>query len=361
MSKRELAAAFLGNRFTPYWRFSSGARTKGLRILAYHRVLDDDPRAFPFDEELISATTEMFYRQMKFVQRHFEVISFRELAERERADRPWPERALIITFDDGYRDNYTNAWPILREVGLTATIFLTTGHIGSTELFWWDAVAYCLKRIKQTSITLSDFISEPMALASADDRRRAKDRILAWLKQIPEERRRDFVGQLVAKLDAPLPEGAAEALPLAWKEVRQMAASGIEFGSHSVTHPILTQVSQTQLKAEAVVSKQTIEQELGQEVLAFAYPAGRRDRFNQTVRAMIAQSGYRYALSYDEGMALEAHTDRFALPRIHSERDLSLNLFRANLLFPQLMLRNKQALSAPPSQAAPYSLSAGRL
>lgn len=356
MSKRELAAAVLGNRVTAYWRFLPGAHLKGLRILAYHRVLDDDPRAFPFDEELISATTEMFYRQMQFVRRHFEVVSFRELAECEHANRPWPDRAVIVTFDDGYRDNYTHAWPILKELGMTATVFLATGYIGSAELFWWDVVAYCLKHTRRPTVTLSAISSEPMAMASTDERRRAKAQILAWLKQAPEATRHHFVAQLGAELEVALPDSLAQEMHLSWAEARQMAAAGIEFGSHSVTHPILSQVSETQLKLEATVSKRAIEQQLGQEALAFAYPAGRRGRFNQASQAMISRSGYRYALSYDEGLAMEAHSDHYALPRIHVERDQPLSLFRANLLFPRLMFSGEPNKAAPPYQAAPYPL-----
>ena len=143
MVKRRLAASVFGNEIARrvWWRNPR----PGLRILAYHRVLDDDESSFPFDEEVISATTDDFCRQMKFARDNFEIISFRDLEICEQQGRPWPKRALIITFDDGYRDNYTNAFPILREFGLTATIFLTAGHIGLRELFWWDLVAYCIK------------------------------------------------------------------------------------------------------------------------------------------------------------------------------------------------------------------------
>src|ERR1051325_10779957 len=112
MSKRELAARVLNNAATrSVWR-ATGLSRSGLRILAYHRVWDEPSASFPFDEGVISATSEAFYRQMKFVSRNFNVVSFADLDHCEREGRCWPERALLITFDDGYRDNYTNAFPI---------------------------------------------------------------------------------------------------------------------------------------------------------------------------------------------------------------------------------------------------------
>src|SRR5262245_15695018 len=108
MSKRELAASLLDNRLVRSFWHATGHFQKGLRILAYHRVLDDKAESFAFDEAVISADSEAFYQQMKFVSRHFDVVSFADLYQCEKAGRRWPDRALVVTFDDGYRDNYTN-------------------------------------------------------------------------------------------------------------------------------------------------------------------------------------------------------------------------------------------------------------
>ena len=338
MGKREQVATILGAPLAHRVWDSSGAGAKSLHILAYHRVLDDDHATFAFDEAVISATTETFRRQMEFVSRNFNVISFNQLAGFEREDRAWPERALIITFDDGYRDNYFNAFPVLREMGFSATIFLAVAHINESKLFWWDFIAYCFKQTPLSSVTLPLFESNPLSLADAGARRKATDRVLDWIKEVPESTKREFIATLADNLEARLPENLAAGMHMTWDEAREMLAGGIEFGSHTVTHPILSNVNAEQLAKEVSESKRIMEQELGSEVLAFSYPVGGRTSFNEAVKTEVKKCGFRYAVSYREGVAKRA-SDPFALPRIHIETSHSLNLFRANLMYPKIMLR----------------------
>ncbi len=345
MSKRELVARALDN---PVARklLPVGGEARGLRILAYHRVLDDDPAEFAFDQDLISASRHAFREQMKFARANFDVISFKDLYGCEVEGRSWPQRAIIVTFDDGYRDNYTNAFPVLKELGIPATIFLATGHIGKQKLFWWDEIAWCVKQSRRQSITLPQISAEAVPLASATDRQQAIKKILAWIKDVPEEVRAEFVSTLARRTDAPAPNGLASGMHLSWDEVKEMAASRIEFGSHTVTHPILANVDEVQLKEEIAASKKTIERNLGEETLVFAYPVGRASRFGKRAEEAVARCGYRYAVSYDEGLATQDPSERYVLRRIHVEREHSMSLFRANLMFPRLMIREMRTRAA---------------
>jgi peptidoglycan/xylan/chitin deacetylase (PgdA/CDA1 family) len=338
MGKREQVATILGNPLAHRVWDSSGAGGKSLHILAYHRVLDDDHATFPFDEAVISATTETFRRQMDFVRRNFNVISFEQLAGYESENRPWPERALIITFDDGYRDNYANAFPVLREMGFSATIFLAVSHIGEARLFWWDFIAYCFKQTRLSSVTFPLFSSEPLSIADARERRQVTDRVLDWIKEVPEEVKSEFVATLPANLEVRMPENLAAGMHLTWDEVREMVAGGLEFGSHTMTHPILSNVNAAQLEEEISESKKILERELERESIAFSYPVGGRTSFNEAVKDVVKKCGFRFAVSYREGVAKKT-SDPYTLPRIHIETSHSLNLFRANLMYPKIMLR----------------------
>lgn len=337
MIKKELAARMLDNLVARFWSVAGGGQ-KGVRILAYHRVLDDEPGSFPFDEDVISAKTEAFREQMKFAKRNFDIVSFRDLRRCEAEGRAWPERGLIVTFDDGYRDNYSNAMPVLKELGIPATIFLATGYIGRKNLFWWDAIAYSVKHTDRPSIHYPELSPEPVSLATVADRRRAIEMILGYVKEIPEEMRLVFQDRLYRDLGVRPSDRVADRMHLSWDEVRNMSACGIEFGSHSVTHPILANVSRRQLEEEVSESKRMIERNTGQEVLAFAYPAGRTSRFNKMAEEAVARAGYSYAVSYEEGLASQDRSDPYSLSRIHVERDQSPSRFRANVMFPALML-----------------------
>jgi peptidoglycan/xylan/chitin deacetylase (PgdA/CDA1 family) len=336
MSKREIAARVMDNRLIRgFWQASERGK-KGLRILAYHRVLDDNSRTFPFDGDVISASSEDFYQQMKFVSRHFDVISFADLYQCELENRDWPERGLIVTFDDGYRDNYTNAYPILKAFNLPATIFLVTGHIGRSKLFWWDAVAYCVKQTRLATKDFPEIAAQPLQLR--DRKETAIQQILSWIKRVPDEVSRAFVARLPVELEVDMPESISAGMHLCWNEVKEMAANKIEFGSHTVTHPILANVCEEQLEKELSESKKTIEQQLNKEVLSLAYPVGRKSRFNQLAQTIATKQGFRYAVSYEEGIVFQEACDRYAMPRVHVETDFSKSLFRANLMFPQWIL-----------------------
>jgi len=357
-SKRALAAKALGSAVArPFPR----ARSRELRILAYHRVLDDDPGSFQYDEGVISATTEVFERQVQFVAKNFDVISFKDLVQFELGTLPIPKWPLIITFDDGYRDNYTNAFPVMRRHALPATIFLAAEYIGKDRLFWWDLVAYCVKHSAATSVVLPDVSTVPVSLATAEDKRLVIGNILQWIKRVPDKAKNKLVDELPDLLHVTLPDLSKEPLQLTWDEVREMAAGGIEFGSHTMTHPILSNVGTDALEHEIAGSKRLIEQELGKEIVAFAYPVGGQRHFNCEAQVAVAQSGFRYAVSYINGVASmddclrteAADTgngrsdllpgNRFSMPRIHVEAADPLSLFRANLNFPKIMLDRQPA------------------
>ena len=338
MSKKEKAATILGGAFARrVWRTAVG-RDRSLRILGYHRVLDDDPGEFAFDDGVISATTKDFRRQMEFARRNFNVVSFRDLAECERSNRPWPERALLITFDDGYRDSYTNAFPILKELNLPATFFLITGHVGRADLLWWDLIAYCFLHTPHRSVTLPEVSRAPLPLCTRGQRRLAVRSILSWIKLASEEIKDDFLFRLPSELGVSLPRHT-ERMHLSWNEVREMSRHRIEFGAHTVTHPVLSRVCEGRLEEEVRQSKRDIEESLGTPVLVFSYPVGDKLTYGDPARRAVARAGFRYAVSYLEGAAEPTSLDRYGLPRIHVAAERSHKLFRANLMFPRLMQR----------------------
>ncbi|HEY6334216.1 MAG TPA: polysaccharide deacetylase family protein [Blastocatellia bacterium] len=354
VSKREMAARILGGHLAGSL---GGLFGGGLRILAYHRVLNDDPASFPYDGGVISCSTRVFEEQVSFVAKNFDVISFNDLRAFEDGRIKLPGRPLVITFDDGYVDNYTNAFPVLKRAGISATIFLAAGYIGKDQLFWWDAVAYAVKHSRFRSVVLPQISPTPIQLESAANKQRAVAAILQWIKGAPDASKNRLVEDLPQVLGVDLNPARRQRMQLSWDEVREMAACNIEFGSHTLTHPILSNVAPGQLEREIAGSKKLIEKELNKEIIAFAYPVGGKHHFNPEVAAAVAQTGYRYAVSYINGvpaldqvlspswpsLSLQECTghrssERFSMSRIHVEAADSMRLFRANLMFPGIML-----------------------
>lgn len=338
MSKRELAASLLSHKLAqPLWRLTP--QHGYLRILAYHRVWDESPEDFAFDEQLISASSEDFHCQLEWARRHFEVLSFADLHACDKENRPWPRRALIVTFDDGYADNYTHAFPILKQLNLPATIFLSTGYLDNPRLFWWDAIAYCVKHTPLAKINLPHVSPQALPLQSQASQRHSINQILRWIKSVPEEEKNAFLEQLPDLLQVTLPTDISSAHQLSWQQVQEMSKNGIEFGGHSVTHPILTNISAMQLNEEIAGSRCIIEKHIQKEVLVFSYPNGQS---SPVVQEAVRCAGYSYSTAYFAGVAHPSQGN-YSLPRIAVETDFSFALFQASLLFPHIMLKGRSS------------------
>src|SRR5262245_44701688 len=152
-NKREFLARVFGRLgvLRVLERVAAGIRP-GLVVLTYHRIAD--PGADPFYDPVISATPESFRAQLEWLRRHLRILSLEELLARREAGRPWREPAALVTFDDGYRDNFEAAVPILRAGNIPATFFLPTAFLESPRLPWWDRVAYVIKQTRQRRLEL---------------------------------------------------------------------------------------------------------------------------------------------------------------------------------------------------------------
>ena len=143
----------LQQRFSRWRVRHSSMAVKPLYILNYHRILNAH-NDFPFDRGVISTTPELFKEEMTFCKEHFNVVSFSDLTGALLNQINGYQPLLIITFDDGYDDNHQIAFPILKELDLKATFFLTVNLIGSNKLFWWDEVAYAINNMDRDRLDL---------------------------------------------------------------------------------------------------------------------------------------------------------------------------------------------------------------
>lgn len=198
-------------------------------ILAYHRVQDSAEDAH------MSVRTRTFERQIDYLQKHFQILSLDRIEESRRY--PEKEDCCIITFDDGYRDNYLNAYPVLKKRHVPAAIFVVSGNVGKSSKW-----------------------------VSGD-------------------------------------------------EMRDMVSHSMTIGSHTVSHPLLTDISSDEAFNEIMASKIQLEEMLGKTVDYFAYPRGKRTNYNETIRKMVENSGYKAAVTMENGL-IGQERNRFELKRI---------------------------------------------
>jgi peptidoglycan/xylan/chitin deacetylase (PgdA/CDA1 family) len=263
-----------------------GRSRPAFQVLTYHRVNDDADPFFP------ALPTRVFEQHMAYVSRAYRVLTVEDLVERMgRGDLP--RHAIAITFDDGYRDTLTHAAPILARLGLPATVFLATGFIGTGEIPWVDRVALALKRTEMRSM-VSPW-GEAVGLAEAADRVRALELTLRYLKQLPDESRREVVEILLERLAVPDEAGAGSML--SWEDVRALRKIGFSIGAHTVEHPILSRIDGARAWAEIVGSRDSIAAECGDVPRAFAYPNGRTEDYTAAVVDLVRRAGFTCAVT----------------------------------------------------------------
>jgi peptidoglycan/xylan/chitin deacetylase (PgdA/CDA1 family) len=231
------------------------------------------------------------------------------------AGRPLPRGAVCITFDDGYLNNYEVAWPALRRHGLPATIFLTAGFIGTSIVLWPDRLAHALSTGRTDQVKVGDDV---WPLTTPGDVGKAWSEICGRLKGLPEPR----MQATLADVDAQCGTAQGEDLAFAdsrlmdWEQAREMHASGsIEFGSHTMTHPILSRITEDRLRAELEDSRRIIEGELGSPCATLAYPNGGPEDVTDAVIECAKSVGYTHALTTTLGRA-GVGMDRYRLPRV---------------------------------------------
>jgi len=339
IDKKALLARCLvsGRMLAPLARIRSACRAD-VPILAYHRIWDircED--AFPFDVELVSASVAEFRWQMEYVRENFDPITFAALLDILEGITPAPPRPIIITFDDGFEDNFENAFPILSALEIPATIFLSTGYIASQQTFWYDRLAHMLLLAPERELTAKGFAETIQLGPDAKSRRRALRKVLAELKLMPNQCRLEVLGHLEFEL-GPLSEDrpSLESRPLNWDQVREMAQAGIEFGSHTVTHPILANLTDDELEFELAESRRAIEMQTGKPVTTISYPVGGRNAFNDRVRQEVQRAGYRLGVSYIPGTNPLSGLDHYGLRRQHVERYTERSYFAAMLGLPEV-------------------------
>lgn len=302
----------------------------GILILNYHRV--GDSRHSLFDRNLWSATDQDFDQQMGMIAKQFDVIG---LPDFERALRERRGRYVMVTFDDGYCDNYTNAFPILKRHGVPATFFLTTGFLDSQQVPWWDEIAWMVRTTARPSLEANRWVTAPLEF-DEPNREVAIRRLLNVYKGLPDEVTDSYLSFLATTLQTGrCQKDAADGMWMTWDMIREMQSNGMTFGGHTVTHPVLANQSSAQQDWEVGECKRRLVEELGESIEAFSYPVGGRSSFNAFTRAALAKHGFRWGFSYIGGRYEYGSTDPFAINRAAIELDVTPPMFRAITTLPQ--------------------------
>ena len=290
-----------------WWIRRSGQR---LIILNYHRATGGD-----------------LHRQMLYLHRHYRILHLEEALEelytpheeKRVADRRMP---LVLTFDDGYHDNYTYGFALASELQVPITIFLIPGYIESGDYFWWLEGKRLARRSQVSEVTIE---GRTYYLGSSREQRAMAQAIDTRLRHARSIAEREAFLATVRKAFATLSNVTVEeeaVLPLTWEEVYKMEEGGwVSFGAHTMHHPILAYLTGPQeVQREVGECRTKLEKQLGHPVRIFAYPVGQLQHIGADVLHAVRQAGYDWALTTRYGFNTP-HSDPHLLRRIEVDVD----------------------------------------
>ncbi|MBI5588793.1 MAG: polysaccharide deacetylase family protein [Deltaproteobacteria bacterium] len=311
-------------------------------ILMYHRVLRDDDEAIPHMQPGMYVTESSFERQMGYVSANYEVISVADLIlSLDKGGLDPGKRYCIVTFDDGWRDNFLHAYPVMKRRGIQATIFLTTGFIGTGKWFWHEKARYLFMHGRNDAARIcrellasgkasGDIISS--VLGAIEDTEGAEghavtDAVVERLKAFGETSIEDSLKRIYEPLGLRAPD---DRVFLNWHEVEEMSKSGISFGSHTRTHRLLTTLAPGEAREELEGSLRDLSGGKINRVPAFCYPNGNLD---DGIVKMVKECGYLAAFTTSFGFEDALPEDPFRMKRIgvHNDVSSSIPLFAFHL------------------------------
>ena len=296
MIKRAIKTAFHASGAMAAARWVNRKRP---RILMYHRFAD----------------REAIAQQCAHIRKYYTPVSLRQVSEWLTAGGGWPDNALAVTVDDGYRDFYQVAYPVFREYGIPACTYLVSDFLDGRLWLWVDRVRWA-------------YLHSDSVAGTRDERLRTARTGIEAAKRMPNQERLAWLEVLPCDLKVQIPEEApAEYRALRWDEVREAAANGMEFGAHTKTHPILSMVEgDRELRDEIAGSKRRIEEELGRAVDHFCYPNGSLEDFSAAAVDVVRTAGFRTATTTERGF-VTAKADALRLRRIGVEPGLDERYF----------------------------------
>jgi peptidoglycan/xylan/chitin deacetylase (PgdA/CDA1 family) len=305
-------------------RFLHGLQGK-VAILTYHRVLSREDAAACCVQPGMYVTPDTFETHVKFLRRHFQILSLPDLLNMW-SDKSWDSqsRYCVVTFDDGWLDNYLYALPILSRHGVPATVFLPTGFIGTARWFWPDVLAWLVRRYADSALKVKRHTVSMVRsrhpwcvwvgeLSTAEE----SDALIERCKGESLDQINDLIVSVAGALEVNLP---ADRQVIDWNEARHMAKAGVTFGSHSVTHRIMTNLPHEVVYAEAKESLEVLRRQGLNPVPVFCYPNG---NWSPEVAEWVKAAGYEAATTTRFGYESSAPGNSFGVKRVNVHQDMT--------------------------------------
>lgn len=313
--------------FRPFLKTLNGLAVDMPRVFVWHRF------TAPMKEKTGRVAADVFGWQLDRIRKDFQVLTLDKTLQYFLEHHQWPKRSVILTIDDGYRDFYHWAYPELRKRSLQATLFVTVNFVAGKIWLWPDRLQWGLDESAATEVALP-FSGELRRFSLKD----LHDKAIAWkicsdhCITLADVNKKRFIRSVLGALQVSCPDKPTEEYrAMTWDELQEMDKNGIEIGSHTMNHPILSRIGQEALTEELGTSKKTLEAKLGHGISTFCYPNSGPGDINETVIASVQEAGYSGAVF---GTDLKTwHPDKVPRMGVSSDRtDFLWKLYGGELL-----------------------------
>ena len=297
---------------------------KKLLVIMYHGVTANDYTP-PIWTQL---PQEKFKQQLEFLRMHYVPVSLTEVNAAIRGESTLPERAVLITFDDGLKNNYSVAFPLLQQLDMPAAIFLTVGLIGSEEILWFDELYFLLQEAAVLGINPYMLDAEACNLLKSGQVWESYLITVETLKRVGLAARMEQMENFRSEVPLDRQRLLHDFGLLGWDEVLTMHRSGqVEFGIHTTSHRIISELADDEWEGEIVVPKIFLEKELGAEATAFCFPNGKPlVDFRLDQLASLQRAGYSCAFTTENALFDWTGGDCMAIGRVPAGNDLTSDL-----------------------------------
>ncbi len=293
-------------------------------VLLYHRISE-----YSTDPQLLCVTPKNFNAHLTFLKANYNILRIDEWESCILNKRKFPERSVVLTFDDGYADNFLFALPLLEQHNIQALFYIATGTIDTDREFWWDEVERAIllpEKLYEFSVSFDQEIVSYNP--NKDNRKQFYDKLLAMLRVLPPAERDAIILKLLA--DSYANNARTSHRPMTWEEVKLMSdSSSVVIGAHTVSHPSLAYLNRSNQRFEIETSKKVLSDKIQKDLIHFSFPFGTHSDFNND-SLDVCKTNFKI-VSANYPALCYANSDCYQLPRF-LVRDWSEMEFSSNLL-----------------------------
>jgi peptidoglycan/xylan/chitin deacetylase (PgdA/CDA1 family) len=314
-----------------FWKFLPN----GVYAFTYHRI--GDKNATNYDRAVFSCTAQALEQQIVAIKKNFIIVTPKQLRKIIDTNQLIGNRYAVITFDDGYLDNYSQAFPILKKHNVPGAFYLPTDFIASKKIPWWDEIAYLLRNSCNNSYRLPEqtttYFLEKNNIDATIQKIIYQSKRLKNISviEVLEDIRKKFPQALNKLNKLNKLNNKENILFMNWIQAKEMADNGMEIGSHTESHQILSQLNENQQEEEIQQSKRIIEEHIGRKVHSIAYPVGRYNCYTDKACLISKNTGYIIGFNNEPGKN-KTIPNPYNINRISVETN-NLNVMQFNTCF----------------------------